>query len=192
MSKYSPIEKLIIMLLTIGIFAIPAIFRGKKDAKKKEEEEQKRKEQYKKEQEEEERKFREDKNNIANTIDQSIYDKVDFTGNGKDTEKMVNWLNKYTLPKLLTPAYKKSIKDAINAEVNDGYLGDQYKNYLPYIHAEYFDDHIISFMNNGDKFEEQEIKEICLFVIIDIANIVRKAIGREVGTGDGDEGCIYF
>ena len=189
MSTYSPIEKLIIIILCVAGFVIPGIIGGKKAAKKREEEDRKRKEENRKKQEEEDKKFREDKNNIANTIDQSIYDKVDFTDNSNDhsnMEKIVNWLNNIVFPKLFTSSYKKSIKDTINTEVGD-YLDASYKNYMPTFKAEYFQPGIILVCD-----EDQEIREVCLFVTDDIASILRKAIGRPVGTGDGDEGCLYF
>lgn len=187
MKTKSFIVQLIILILILIPGAIIKNFRKNKEEERlKKHAEDRRKQElsgYKK--------IIEDKNNIANTIDQSIYSKVDFKED-YDIDKMVNWINRYVLPKLLTPQYKQRIKDEIykyygSSEDERKEADEDMKTMV--IKAENFDDEGIIIVDG-----EQMIRIACSFIVYDIADILCKAFEgkKEFGTGDGDEGTVYL
>ena len=190
MKSYSKLEQLIIFIIIILPLAIMKVITDKKDKKREQEEQARKYEENKKKKEEGYKKFLEDKSNIANTIDQSIYSRVDFKDD-EDVEKIVRWLNSCVIPKLVTPQYKQSMKDEIIEyfELLKQEGVNNLKVNIPTVKAEAEYDDIIRLLD-----EDQEINTACHFVCDDIADILYKAFDGEysVGTGDGDEGCIYI
>lgn len=171
MRKHSFIEQLILLVIILIPVTIGSIIKAKRDAKeneriKKREEEMKQKENQ----------YATDENGKKIPV---------------DLQEVTDWLNKEYLRKLLTPEYKKHIRELLDKAFKDGLLDDSYDDYyntnkIPEIKAEYDGDNYIIIID-----DEQMVRVALSDIIEDVAKVVREHFHCTCSTGDGDEGCIY-
>ena len=135
------------------------------------------------------KKDRDEKKKAFNSL--SSADKKKVEEYLKKKEKEFEASAKEELKKLLTPAYKKKIRKAIDKGFKDGDLDkEDYEEY-------YNNDKIpkLGVVADGPGWdiilgEGQDMNNLIGFICVDMAEIMSKKTGYTVGFGDGDEGGI--
>ena len=164
--------------------------KDKRKAKKDEEIKRKKREENSRKQQEE---FKRDQEKVNQELkSMTPEEKKKFKDFWNKKEKEFEALVKQELKKfMLDPQHKKRISENIDKWLEKGNATEEYKEFyktgkMPKTHV----------YNGGDYWEiideDQYIRIICHeTIIVPLADILEEKTDYTIGTGDGDEGCIY-